>query len=155
MTTPDPEAMAKNVMDAFAAYNRHDLEPYLAMLDPDYVALDPTMPEPMKGRETVRRVNQDLFRSFPDVEFRILAVATGDDTVGVEYVISGTFKGPLEFPGRTPIPPTGQHLEARLASFWRVNSKGLFTEGRNYYYDYLGFLKQLGMMGGVPVGRTA
>jgi len=143
--TVNPEEVARKTLDAFAAYNRHDLGLYFAMLAPDYVAHDPFAGD-LKGEETIRQTNQQLFKTFPDLEFRDLKVAARGDTLAVEYMISGTFKGPLELGGRT-VPPTGGRVESRAATFYRLNSKGLIAEGRNYYYDFAGFLRQLGLKG--------
>jgi ketosteroid isomerase-like protein len=139
----NPEELARKALDAFAAYKRHDLGPYLAMLASDYVAHDPFAGD-IKGKETIRQTNEQLFTTFPDFEFRDVKIAARGDTLAIEYIISGTFKGPLELGGRT-VPPTGARVESRAATFYRLNSKGLASEGRNYYYDFAGFLRQLGL----------
>jgi len=132
------------IRKALDVYNRHDVNAYIAILDPDYLAYEPLSPEPLKGRETLRKVNEDLLKAFPDFEFRILNIMTKGGLVAAECVMSGTFKGLFEFAGRT-IPPTGRRFETRIVWLVRVNSKGLLAEGRNYYYDQAGFYKQLGM----------
>jgi predicted ester cyclase len=140
-----PKDVAKRVRDAFEAYNRHDLEPYISMMAPDFVAYDPASAEPVfRGKEAARKQNEENFRTFPDLNFKILSVTASGDVVACESVMSGTFKGPLELGGRT-IPPTGQRFEFRMAWFARFNSKGLLTEGRNYYYDATGLPKLLGL----------
>ncbi len=140
----NPEEIAKKFSEAFAAYNRHDLDVYFSILDPDYEVHDPIAGE-LKGRETMRKVNEELFKTFPDLEFKDVNIAARSNMVAVECMFSGTFKGPLEFPGRAAITPTGRRIETRLASFYRLNAKGLASEARNYYYDFAGFLKQLGL----------
>ncbi len=141
----NPEEVAKKALDAFAAYNRHDLGPYLAMLDSGYVAHDPFAGE-IKGETVIRKTNEELFKTFPDLEFNDVRVAVRGDTLAMEYIISGTFDGPLELGGHN-VPPTGKHVEVRAATFFRLNSKGLISDGRNYYYDFADFLKQLGLKG--------
>ncbi len=140
----NPEEIVKKFSEAFAAYNRHDLDVYFSILDPDYEVHDPVAGE-LKGRETMRKVNEELFKTFPDLEFRDINIAARGNRVAVECMFSGTFKGPFELPGRAAISPTGRRVEFRLAVFYRLNSKGLVSEGRNYYYDFAGFLKQLGL----------
>ncbi len=127
----------------FAAWNRHDLDAFTAMLDPNYVEHDPGLPKPLKGREAYRKMVEDAFKAFPDAKFKILNIAAKGGFVAVEYIVAGTFKGPFEVGGRT-IPPTGRHFEAKEASFVRVNSKGLVTEKRDYY-DPAGLFQQLGL----------
>jgi ketosteroid isomerase-like protein len=141
----DPRDIVKRTRDAYAAYNRHDIEPYLAMMDPDFVAYDPSSPEPVfRGKEAARKQNEENLRTFPDLNFEILSVGASGDVVSVEFMMTGTFKGPLQLGGHT-IPPTGQHFELRMAWFARFNSKGLLSEGRNYYYDATGLPKLLGL----------
>jgi predicted ester cyclase len=141
----NPEDVAKRARDAYAAYNRHDLEPYLAMMAPDFVAYDPSSQEPVfKGKEAARKQNEDNLRAFPDLKFKIVSMAASGDMVAAEIIMSGTFKIPLELGGST-IPPTGNRFEFRMAWFARFNSKGLLTEGRNYYYDATGLPKLLGL----------
>ena len=140
----NPEEIAKKFSEAFAAYNRHDLDVYFSILDPDYEIHDPIAGE-LKGREVMRKVNEELFKTFPDLEFRNVDIAARGNLVAVECMFSGTFKGPFELPGRAAIPPTGRRVEFRFAAFYRLNSKGLASEARNYYYDFAGFLKQLGL----------
>jgi ketosteroid isomerase-like protein len=141
----NPGDIARRVREAYDAYNRHDLEPYIALMDPDYVAYDPSSPEPVfRGREAARKQNEDNFKAFPDMNFKILSLAASGDVVAGEFVVTGTFKGPLELAGMT-IPPSGGHFEFRMAWIARFNSKGLLTEGRNYYYDATGLPKLLGL----------
>jgi predicted ester cyclase len=141
----NPDDVAKRLRNAFIAYNRHDIEPYIDMMDPDYMAYDPSSPEPIfRGREAARKVNEGNFKAFPDLNYKILSMVASGDVVAGEAIISGTFKGPFELGGRT-IPPSGNHFEFRVALFARFNSRGLLTEGRNYYYDATGLPKLLGL----------
>ncbi len=136
----NPETVVRKFL---AAYSRHDLDAYYAMLDPKYVSHDPLVPNPPKGKEVYRKMTEYFFKAFPDVKFKILNIAAKGGFVAAEVVYAGTFKGPVELRGRT-IPPTGSRFEAKAAMFVRVNSKGLIAENR-YYYDPADFLQQLGM----------
>jgi predicted ester cyclase len=113
------------------------------MLDSDYTIYDPSLQEPTRGREFVRKLNEEFLKAIPDMKFRILNVMAKGDTVAAEAIMYGTFKGPVEFMGRT-IPPTGGHVELQLVTIWRVNSKSLLAEARNYSYGMAGLLQQLG-----------
>jgi steroid delta-isomerase-like uncharacterized protein len=130
------------VRKALDAWNKQGVDAYVAMLDPNYAIFDPSSPEPVRGREAVRKLNEKVLEAFPDMKFNILNMWSKGDTVAVEYTMTGTFKGTLEFMGRT-IPPTGRHVEAQAMAFWRVNSKGLLAEARNYSYGMAGLLQQL------------
>lgn len=131
----------QKLREAVAALNRHDLEPYLAMMDPDFAVHDPLFPEPIRGKEVIRKINEGVFAALPDIEFEALSMATGGDLVAAEIAMSATFKGPLRLPQGT-IPPTGRHLEIRYAAFYRFNSEGLLTDVHQYG---LNLREQLGM----------
>jgi hypothetical protein len=134
MAVAQAEDVAKRLRDAIAALNRHDLDPYIAMMDPAFEIDDPNFPEPVKGKEVVRKLNEDLGEALPDMEFEILSMAAGDDVVAAEVKGSATFTGPLKLPMGT-IPPTGRRLEFVYAAFYRFNSRGLLTKVRNYGLD--------------------
>ncbi len=138
----NPEDVVRKALDAF---NRHDLDGYSAMVDPDYVGHDPMDPEPIKGRKTSLKATEALFKAMPDFEFGILNIMAGSDMVAVEAMARGTLKGPLELPGGLSMPPTGRHFESRLVMLARVSPEGLITELRDYWYDLAGFLQQLGI----------
>ncbi|HXX72093.1 MAG TPA: nuclear transport factor 2 family protein [Candidatus Acidoferrales bacterium] len=141
----NPEGVAKRVRDAYEAYNRHDIEPYISMMAPDFAAYDPSSPEPVfRGREAARKQNEDNFKAFPDFNFKILSTAASGNIVTAEMLVSGTFKGPLELGGQI-IPPSGNRFEFRMVWVARFNSEGLLTEGRNYYYDATGLPRLLGL----------
>jgi predicted SnoaL-like aldol condensation-catalyzing enzyme len=139
-TNVNPEDVVRKALDA---WNLQGLEGYISMLDPDYTIHDPSFPQPIKGREAVRKLNESVLRAMPDLKFKILTVMSKGDLAAVEYMMSGTFKGPLEFSGRI-IPPTGRHLELQAMALWRANSKGFLAEVRNYSYGLAGLLQQIG-----------
>jgi len=142
MARTNPETVVKK---ALIAFNRHDIDAYIATLDPNYVSgANEMLPNPPKGREAYRKVNEANFKAFPDCEFNVLNIAAKGGFVAAEVVFAGTFKGPWELPGRPPIPPTGRHFDVKMAMFARVNSKGLIAELRDYE-DPAVLLKQLGM----------
>lgn len=135
----NPEDAVRRTIDA---YNRHDVDAFAAMLDPNFVIYDPRFPEPLKAT-ALRKMLEGYFRAVPDDKLEILNISAKGDTVAAEVAESGTFKGPLETP-RGTIPPTGRHFEFRWALFRRVNSKGLVEEARNYY-DVVSTLRQFGV----------
>ena len=134
----------KKTREAIASWNRHDLGPFMAILEPDFVTYDPLFPEPVRGRETLRKAIEGLFEAFPDLHMEILSLAVNGDVMASENRLTGTFKMPMKLP-RGIVPPTGKSIEVRYATFSRLDSKGLGVEQRYYYYDLPGFAKQLGI----------
>lgn len=68
-----------------------------ALMGPDYVVHNPLFPEPIRGKEAVTKVNEHLFKTFPDLQLKVLDIASNGEVV-LQYVLSGTFKGPLYTP---------------------------------------------------------
>ena len=134
----------KKVRGVIEPYNHHDLGPLMAIRDPNFVAYDPLLPEPIKGKEAERKAHEVNFEAFPDLHLECLSLTVTGDVMAGEYVLTGTFKRPLKLPMGT-IPPTGKRAEVRYALFSRLNSKGLVLDQRIYYYDLPGFMKQLGI----------
>jgi predicted ester cyclase len=128
------EDVAEKLKDAFSAWDSEHLERYLAMLDPGFEVHDPMFPEPVKGKEAVRRLNEPLLQTFPDIQFKVLGMAAAGDVVAGEMTLSFTFNSPLALPQGT-IPPTGRRLEVTYAAFYRFNSEGLLTSVHNYGLD--------------------
>ncbi|HYB04518.1 MAG TPA: ester cyclase [Nitrososphaerales archaeon] len=139
-TKVNPEEVVRRYVDA---YNRHDLHTFAALYDPNIVIFDPIFPEPIKGKEIVQKINEDLFKAFPDLERRILSIMAKGDTVATEEVWAGTFKESIPFSGRI-MPPTGRHFESKCAAFLRFNPQGLIAEAQ-WYYDTASFRQQLGL----------
>ena len=141
---PSPESIMKKVHEVIAAYNRHELGPYLSLLAPDFVAYDPVYPGPIKEIQTIRKAHERNFEAFPDLRMENLSLAVTGDVMAGEDVLSGTFKMPLKLPLGI-VPPTGKRIEVRYALFSRLNSNGLVLDQRMYIYDLPGFFKQLGI----------
>ncbi len=125
----------------FAAWSNHDLDAMAAMLDPDFVSVDPL--NPAKNREEYLKSQEPTFKAFPDFEVKILNILAKGDTVAVESSGSVTFKNPFEIAGQT-IPPTGRRITSKIAFFYKVNSNGLIEEEREYY-DTAELLREFGM----------
>jgi predicted ester cyclase len=130
-----------------AAEDRRDYDAAVMMLDQEFVEYTPAAPQPIKGREAMRKAeeqgNKPYFDAFPDVQRKILSMMTKGDMVAVELMYTGTFKRPLETPKGT-IAPTGRRCELRYAEFYRVTSEGLIAEA-HVYIDTAGFFQQLGL----------
>jgi len=67
------------------------------------------------GEEAVRRYFAASRVPFPDQGNEIIAIAAADDTVLVEFWLTGAHLGPLRLAGRT-IEPTGRAFRVRMAA---------------------------------------
>ena len=67
------------------------------------------------GEEAVRGYFAASRTPFPDQGNEVIAIAAADDTVLVEFWLTGTHLGPLRVGGRV-IEPTGRHFRVRMAA---------------------------------------
>jgi len=116
MTRTEPEDI---IREYTAAKERRDLDAAAELLDPNVLSYDPSFPEPVRGRDACRKASE-ILAQVPDLKIGILNIMSKDDAVAGEFVTTFT------------MPPTGRRIELRYAKFFRVNSKGLIAEEREY-----------------------
>jgi len=137
------EDAARKLTDAIS---RHDITTATNAYAADAVAYDPMYPQPLRGREAIKKDTETYFRAFPDLRFELLTTVEKDDRSGAaEIRMSGTHTGPLESPTGQEIPPTQKRVDLKGAVFARVNDRGEIVEERRYY-DVATMLRQLGLM---------
>lgn len=136
MTMLKPEDVVREYIDA---KDRHDWDALVKLLDPDYVSSDPSVPEPVKGIEPVRQY-LDMLNGV-EMKTKILSMMSKDDTVAAELEVSCLVKDKGEFEGHTVLPHA---FKIKFAKFYRVNSKGLLAEEREYS-DTATKMRALGM----------
>jgi len=134
------------VKRAADAVNRHDANAFAALYAPDAVAYDPMYPQPLRGRDAIRKDIEDFFKAFPDIQFKLSNIIARGDTIACEAEGTGTHRGPLAGP-QGEIPATNRRLEMRAAFFVRINAQDLVAEERRYF-DTAGMMQQLGLMPG-------
>ena len=81
---------------------------------------------------------------FPDQGNEIIAIAAADNTVLVEFWLTGTHLGPLKIGDRT-IPPTGRSFRVRMAATFEFppGSDRIICE--RPYFDQSAVLKAVGL----------
>ncbi len=81
---------------------------------------------------------------FPDQGNEIIAVSHAEDTVLVEFWLTGTHKGPLKVGGRT-IPPTGKSFRMRMAASFEFAPGSDKIVCERPYFDQGAVLRALGI----------
>jgi len=103
---PTPQETETRVRDMLAAWDRRDLDAFLAFLAPDVYWHDLGMPyPPALGRRAVREFCQTLLAAFPDFRFVIrapLCLAADGLSCVVPWTIDATNTGVLEPLGAAP-----------------------------------------------------
>lgn len=96
------------------------------------------------GEAAVRAYFAASRTPFPDQGNEIIAVAHADDTVLVEFWLTGTHSGPLKLADRT-IAPTGKSFRVRMAASFEFASGSDKIVCERPYYDQGAVLKALGI----------
>jgi steroid delta-isomerase-like uncharacterized protein len=126
-------------------FNKHDLDAVAKLYAEDAVAYDPMYPEPLRGRDAIRKDTASFFRAFPDIRMEVINTFEKDDRNGADELrLTGTQTGPLETPTGQVVPPTNKRIEMRGAGVARLNERGEIVEERRYY-DVGTILRQLGL----------
>jgi hypothetical protein len=81
---------------------------------------------------------------FPDQGNEIIAIAHGENTVLVEFWLTGTHNGPLKLPDRV-VPPTGKSFRIRMAASFEFPPGGDKIICERPYYDQAAVVRALGL----------
>jgi predicted ester cyclase len=127
------------------AINAHDPDAVAALCSENVSWMDPAAPEPLRGREAVRKFHRDgLFRAIPDVRFEVIEgpyLSPEGPKAAVRARFSGTMLGPLDPPG---FAPTGQPIEFETAEFWEFEDGRLVRDV--VVLNMLALARQIGAM---------
>src|SRR5438309_4317646 len=109
------EDAARKLTDAIT---KHDITTATNTYASDAVAYDPMYPEPLRGRDAIKKDAATFFRGFPDMKFEIVSIIEKDDRYGAgEVRLTGTHTGPLETPTGEEIPATNKRVELKGGAF--------------------------------------
>ena len=124
----------------YDAFNAHDAGGLDRAVAEDWVSTPSREP----GREPFKRTIQDVFRTFPDLRFRIEDVVAEGDRVAVRTTGTGTQAG--EFVG---VPATNQPVTFQTIDIHRVEGDRIVQTW--HVEDWLSVLSQLGAL---PLNRS-
>jgi steroid delta-isomerase-like uncharacterized protein len=128
---------------AVEAFNAHDANAVADLYTADATLYDPQHPEPVRGRDAIRKAYEEMFRAFPDIQVAISNRHLNGDVLSYELRMTGTNSGSISMPGGN-IPPTGRRIDMRASVFANLDASGRFRDVRRYY-DVAAFMKQLGL----------
>ncbi len=134
-----------SVEQQLKALNSHDVDGFAGFYAADAVIVDPQYPEPLKGRDAIRKDIADFVGAFPDLNFTLQSALEDGANLAFNGQAKGTHKGPMVGP-EGEIPATNKPMQMRFAAFLRVNDEGLITE-EHRYFDLASLMQQLGVMG--------
>ena len=125
MNKIDPEAIVRQYIDA---KDNHRWDEVVSLLDPEFTSTDPAIPEPVKGIEAISEYFPMLEHVY--MKTKILMMASKGEDVAAELAVTCAFD--FEKPADSAALPTGPSFVFKFAKFYKVNSKGLLVEEREY-----------------------
>jgi len=121
------------------AWNSHDIERVLSFYSSEFVGSDVGMAQPLEGHAGLRRMLENYWAAFPDLQITIIHTVTEGFRVVLVWQAEGTHQGPI-----MKIPPTGRKVQVRGVSIIDVED-GLVVRGQ-YIWDLAGMLRHLGLL---------
>ena len=127
----------------YESFDSGDIEAAVSPFSDELETTDPGMGT-VHGLQPFRDYIETLKRAMPDARAVIEQMREAGDSVIVEGRFVGTHTSPLAGDGGD-IAPTGARVDLRLADVSRVRADKIVSY--HTYYDQLGLLTQLGLMG--------
>jgi steroid delta-isomerase-like uncharacterized protein len=119
--------------------NQGRLEVIDELMAPDFTLRIPTLPEPVRGPEGMKRFVTALRTGFPDIRFTVERHVADGDKVAARWFIEGTHQGPF-----LGIPPTNNQVRDQGVDIF------VFRDGRLVELwvneNDLGLMHQLGVL---------
>jgi ketosteroid isomerase-like protein len=124
-------------------FDRGEIAAALELFSSELETIDPGMGT-VHGLKPFREYLETLKRAMPDARAVVEAIYDAGDMVIVEGRLVGTHTGPLAGPDGD-VAPTGARVDLRFADVSGVRNGKIVSY--HTYYDQLGMLTQLGLMG--------
>ncbi|GAB3883439.1 ester cyclase [Microbispora bryophytorum] len=122
------------------AINRHDLDALARCFNERAVLVAPD--GIAENKEEIASYYGEWMDAFPNMVITPQSVTMFQDTVAVEFTISGTHKGPLLVPGGDVLEGTGRSVLVRSCSFSTVEGGTILSH--RLFYDQLEMAAQIG-----------
>lgn len=97
------------------------------------------------GEAAVRSYFAASRTPFPDQGNEVIAIAHADDTVLVEFWLTGTHLGPLKLPGGRTVEPTGKPFRVRMSASFEFQPGTDKIVCERPYFDQGAVLRALGI----------
>jgi steroid delta-isomerase-like uncharacterized protein len=134
-----PERLKALVRTEFAeVWNEGNLDAVDTLYASDYLGRDSGSPEPVRGREALKRFFAEQRAALPDLHARIDDLVAEGDRVVVRWTTSGTQRGEL-----LGVQPTGKQVTMAGISILRVAGGQIAEEWTTW--DALAVLRTLGV----------
>ena len=135
MTTQDAIKVVRNEFDA---WNAHDPERLVKLLDEKYMSESDTVPAAINGRDGARQFMQTYVKAFPDLHLDVIQILADGEFVVTRWTAKGTHRGEL-----MGIAPTNRRAITNGCTVSQVRNGKIVHEW--LFWDTGHLLKQLGV----------
>ncbi len=133
----------QQTIDAYNdAWNAHDVARIATMHAPDMVFENHTAGERAEGAEALEHIAQ-IFRSWPDIEFKTRRMYVREDLVVQEWTASATHVKPLTR-GEIVAEPSGKRIEWEGMDV--IPFEASKVKRKDVYSDSVSILRQVGLI---------
>lgn len=134
---------AEVVAHSFEAFNRHDLEGFIACYADD-MTFASSSGEQLQGKVAWRERTAPAFAMMPDIRIELGKCIADGSSVAVEWTFRGTATNPIQMPDGGPLlPATGKSMAVPVATVYEV--RGGLIASEHEYMDTGAMYAQLGL----------
>lgn len=135
------------VNDFVQSMNAKDPTRLLEHYAEDAELWDPTMPQPVRGKESIRENFEKWSSGFSDIEFNVKDLIQSGDKVAIYFEGKARHTGELELGPGERAPATNKVLKMNLGEFLTVSPQGKITKDHTLF-DAMTMMVQLGLAPG-------
>jgi ketosteroid isomerase-like protein len=135
------------VREYFDAFNKGDADKVLSYFDNNAESTDMATGIKLHGQQEMRQNFESMKQAISGLNAKLNNIFASDEFVCVEYVIGGTFSGPMSLPTGT-FQPTGRKGEVPFCDIYQLRNGKVVTV--RTYSDSGTMMKQLGVSFGSP-----
>lgn len=129
----------KLIRQVFDAWNAHDPERYVKLLDEKWAVESDTLPATMSGRDAARQFMHTYVSAFPDLHFELTQTLSEGEYVVTRWTVTGTHRGEL-----MGMAPTQKRTVTRGCTVAHVKNGKVAHDW--VYWDTGHLLRQLGAL---------
>jgi steroid delta-isomerase-like uncharacterized protein len=125
--------------EVWDAWNAHDPDRYVKLLDEKWVAESDALPGPVRGHDGAREFMKVYVTAFPDLHFSVDQTLASGEFVVSRYTATGTHRGAL-----MGIPATNRSATVHGCTVGQVRNGKVMQNW--IYWDTGNLLRQLGVL---------
>ena len=130
------------VNDFVISMNTKDPSRLIAHYTDNAVITDPSTPEPVRGKEAIRRNFEQWSTAFSQMKFEVKDIVESGNKVALHLDATGRHPGPIELGPGSRLAPTNKVVHMEVAEFLTITPEGKVSRDETIF-DIAGMLAQL------------